>query len=194
VTCHAGWCQSSFSDPHPRPSVCHSLAAHPLGAAHLSTLSIPALRPLATTFCSDPAGFFGLHTLSINPNHLPPSIPVYRVANMRSVQTVGSTQAIGLGFLLVVEPLPALSRVVVPSLCLSPFHLPASLGSTGITPLLRYYEGSVTSRIGRGIGRHPMSTGWRFDERSRLHLHLADGRVSPTGLNRLKATMILIRS
>jgi hypothetical protein len=23
-----------------------------------------------------------------------------------------------------------------------------------------------------------MSTGWRFDERSRLHLHLAEGRVS----------------
>src|SRR4029077_8647708 len=32
-------------------------------------------------------------TLSINLNHLPPSIPVSRVANMRSVQTTGSTHA-----------------------------------------------------------------------------------------------------
>jgi hypothetical protein len=53
---------------------------------------------------------------------------------------------IGLGCLLLVEPFPALSEVVVPSLCLSRFHLPASLDSTGITPLLRYYGGSVTSR------------------------------------------------
>src|SRR6266446_1003417 len=53
---------------------------------------------------------------------------------------------IGLGFLPLVEPFPALPRVVVPSLYLSRFHLPASLGSTGITPLLCYYEGSVTSR------------------------------------------------
>jgi hypothetical protein len=36
--------------------------------------------------------------------------------------------------------------VFVPLGCLSRFHLPASLGSTGITPLLRYYGGSVTFR------------------------------------------------
>jgi hypothetical protein len=52
----------------------------------------------------------------------------------------------GLGFLPLVEPFPALPRVVVPSLYLSRFHLPASLGSTGITPLPCYYGGSVTSR------------------------------------------------
>jgi hypothetical protein len=52
----------------------------------------------------------------------------------------------GLGCLPLVEPFPALSRVVVPSFCLSRFHLPASLGSTSITSLLRYYGGSVTSR------------------------------------------------
>src|ERR1700730_15263716 len=40
----------------------------------------------------------------------------------------------GLGFLPLVEPFPALPRVVVPSFCLSRLHLPASLGSTGITP------------------------------------------------------------
>src|SRR5208337_4540140 len=56
-------------------------------------LSIPALPPLATTFCSDPARFLGFQTLSISRNHLPPSVPVSRVANMRSVQTVGSTHA-----------------------------------------------------------------------------------------------------
>src|SRR5208337_3004681 len=54
---------------------------------------------------------------------------------------------IGLGFLPLVEPFRALPRVVVPSFCLSRFHLPASLDSTGITPLLRYYGGSVTSRV-----------------------------------------------
>ncbi len=48
--------------------------------------------------------------------------------------------------LRLVEPLPALPTVFVPLFCLSRFHLPASLGSTGITPLLRYYEGSVTFR------------------------------------------------
>src|ERR1700726_237650 len=53
---------------------------------------------------------------------------------------------IGLGSLPLVEPFPALTRVVVPSFCLSRFHLPASLDSTGVTPLLRYYGGSVTSR------------------------------------------------
>src|SRR6516225_5153648 len=53
----------------------------------------------------------------------------------------------GLGFLPLVEPFPALPRVVVPSLCPSRFHLPASLGSTGITPLPGYYGGSVTSRV-----------------------------------------------
>ena len=52
----------------------------------------------------------------------------------------------GLGFLPLVEPFPALSRVVVPSFCLSRLHLPASLGSAGITPLPRYYRGSVTFR------------------------------------------------
>ena len=52
----------------------------------------------------------------------------------------------GLGCLPLVEPFPALTRVVVPSFCLSRFHLPASLDATGITPLLRYYGGSVTSR------------------------------------------------
>src|SRR5271154_7612146 len=52
----------------------------------------------------------------------------------------------GLGCLPLVEPFPALTRVVVPPFCLSRFHLPASLDSTGITPLLRYYGGSVTSR------------------------------------------------
>jgi len=52
----------------------------------------------------------------------------------------------GLGCLPLVEPFPALTRVVVPSFYLSRSHLPASLGSTGITPLLRYYGGSVTSR------------------------------------------------
>ena len=53
----------------------------------------------------------------------------------------------GLGCLPLVEPFPALPRVVVPLFCLSRFHLPASLGSTGITPLPRYYGGSVTSRV-----------------------------------------------
>ena len=52
----------------------------------------------------------------------------------------------GLGCLPLVGPFPALTRVVVPSFYLSRFHLPASLDSTGITPLLRYYGGSVTSR------------------------------------------------
>jgi hypothetical protein len=33
-------------------------------------------------------------------------------------------------------------------------HLPTSLGSTGITPLLRYYGGSVTFRA-RLFGLHP---------------------------------------
>src|SRR5260370_11209523 len=56
-------------------------------------LSIPALPPLATTFCSDRSRFFGLQTLSISLNHFPPSIPVSRVANMRSVQMTGSTHA-----------------------------------------------------------------------------------------------------
>src|SRR5271166_2253592 len=56
-------------------------------------LSIPALPPLATTFCSDRPRFFGLQTLSISLNHFPPSIPVSRVANIRSVQTTGSTHA-----------------------------------------------------------------------------------------------------
>jgi len=50
----------------------------------------------------------------------------------------------GHGSLRLVEPLPALPTVFVPWGCLSRFHLPASLGSTGITPLLRYYGGSVT--------------------------------------------------
>jgi hypothetical protein len=54
---------------------------------------------------------------------------------------------IGLGCLPLVEPLRALPRVVLVSLCLSRFHLPASLDSTGITPLLRYYRGSVTFRL-----------------------------------------------
>ena len=64
---------------------------------------------------------------------------------MRSVQTVGSTHAPSEhGSLRLVEPLPALPTVFVPWGCLSRFHLPASLGSTGITPLLRYYGGSVT--------------------------------------------------
>jgi hypothetical protein len=65
---------------------------------------------------------------------------------MRSVQTVGSTQAHRARISPLVEPFPALARVVLPSFCLSRFHLPASLGSTGLTPLLCYYEGSVTSR------------------------------------------------
>jgi hypothetical protein len=46
-----------------------------------------------------------------------------------------------------VEPFPALPRVGIPLFCLSRFHLPASLGSTGITPLPCYYGGSVTSRV-----------------------------------------------
>src|SRR5262249_44759065 len=52
------------------------------------------------------------------------------------------------GSLRLVEPLPALPTVFVPLFCLSRFHLPTSLGSTGITPLLRYYRGSVTFRRG----------------------------------------------
>jgi len=52
----------------------------------------------------------------------------------------------GHGFLRLVEPLSALPTVFVPLVCLSRFHLPASLYSAGITPLLRYYGGSVTSR------------------------------------------------
>jgi hypothetical protein len=52
----------------------------------------------------------------------------------------------GHGSLRLVEPLPALPTVFVPVFCLSRFHLPASLGSTGITPLLGYYGGSVTFR------------------------------------------------
>jgi|SRR5260221_10195988 hypothetical protein len=52
----------------------------------------------------------------------------------------------GLGSFPLVESLPTLSRVLVPWAFPSRFHLPASLGSTGITPLLCYYEGSVTSR------------------------------------------------
>jgi hypothetical protein len=57
----------------------------------MSTVSIPALPPLATTFSSALPRFFGLQTLSISLNHFPPSIPVSRVANMRSVQTSVST-------------------------------------------------------------------------------------------------------
>jgi len=53
---------------------------------------------------------------------------------------------IGHGSLRLVEPSRALSAVFVPVFCLSRFPLPASLDSTGITPLLRYYEGSVTFR------------------------------------------------
>jgi hypothetical protein len=66
---------------------------------------------------------------------------------MRSLRTAGSTHApIELGFLPLVEPFPALPRVVVPPFGFSRFHLPTSLGSTVITPLPRYYEGSVTFR------------------------------------------------
>src|ERR1700720_332916 len=54
---------------------------------------MPALPPLATTFSSALPRFFGLQTLSISLNHFPPSIPVSRVANMRSVQTSVSTHA-----------------------------------------------------------------------------------------------------
>ena len=53
---------------------------------------------------------------------------------------------IGHGSLPLVEPSRALPTVFVPVFCLSRFHLPASLCSTGITPLLRSYEGSVTFR------------------------------------------------
>jgi hypothetical protein len=55
---------------------------------------------------------------------------------------------IGHGFLRLAEAgsfLPPLATVlVVARLCLSRLHLPASLCSTAITPLLRYYEGSVS--------------------------------------------------
>jgi hypothetical protein len=50
-------------------------------------------------------------------------------------------------FLRLVEPFRALPTMFVPVFRLSRFHLPASLGSTGITPLPRYYEGSVTFRV-----------------------------------------------
>src|SRR5260370_24863757 len=54
---------------------------------------------------------------------------------------------IGHGSLHLVEPFRALPTGFVPVFCLSRFHLPASLCSTGITPLLRSYEGSVTFRV-----------------------------------------------
>jgi hypothetical protein len=107
---------------------------------------IPALPPLATTFCRDPARFLGLQTLSINETIYLLRSPFPGLPTCVRSRPLVPPRPTGLGCLSLVESFPALSRVVVPSFSLSRFHLPASLDSTGITPLLRYYGGSVTSR------------------------------------------------
>ncbi len=112
-------------------------------------------------------------------HYLPPFTPSFRAVNMRSVQTFGSTQF----HLPLVSPaclaLPG-TPAGCPSLCLpkgSRFHLPASLRSTPITALLRYYEGSdsctalstaqvsllhVHSLLDHSISNHPVPSYRRF--------------------------------
>jgi hypothetical protein len=83
---------------------------------------------------------------------------------MRSLRTAGSTHApIELGFLPLVEPFPALPRVVVPPFGFSRFHLPTSLGSTVITPL-PYVDAHRTCAAagtynGKGIPERDRSVG-----------------------------------
>src|ERR1700730_4562057 len=110
-------------------------------------LSIPALPPLATTFCSDPARFSCLQTLSINRNHLPPSIPVSRVAN----NALGPDRWFhpcppGSDF----SPLLSRRRHCRGLLFLrSVFHASTFLPPLAprvLPPLPRYYGGSVTFR------------------------------------------------
>jgi hypothetical protein len=77
---------------------------------------------------------------------------------------------IGHGSLHLVEPFRALPMVFVPFVCPSRFHLPAFLCSTGITPFLRSYEGSVAFRarfFGPSAGRERRSFP---DSRSLIHV------------------------
>src|SRR6202022_3618491 len=111
--------------------------------------STPALPPLATTFCSELSRFFGLQTLSINLNHLPPSIPVSRVANMRSVQTTGSTHAHRARTSPSCGPPRGLPEVVVSLLRFSPF--PPSLSSSLRVPPPPPFDDPVSFDYGQPV-------------------------------------------
>src|SRR5271165_6187154 len=68
------------------------------------------------------------------------------------------------------SPFRALPTVFVPVFCPSRFHLPAFLCSTGITPFLRSYEGSVAFRVrffGPSAGHERRSFP---EERSLIHV------------------------
>ncbi len=64
-------------------------------------------------------------------------------------------------FLRLVEPFRALPTMFVPVFCLSRFHLPASLGSTGIYGLVVHFRLLPTPplgdavTIGYGMPEHP---------------------------------------
>ena len=114
------------------------------------TWSTPALPLFDLTLRQAASRLAGAWTLSISANQTPPFTPVPRAASIRFVQTLRSTHAHWAGM-----SAPCLARsagtggVNSRSGCLSiAHHLPASLRSTGITPLQRYYGCSDSCAAG----------------------------------------------
>jgi hypothetical protein len=106
-----------------------------------------------------PAGV--VNTLSIQLNHCPPLTPCLRAVNIRAVQNSGSTQLhrarMSLACLVTGDTAASSSSVLR---SIPVFHFPASLGSTPITALLRYYgrcDSSAGSPPDRGL---PDSCTW----------------------------------
>jgi len=103
--------------------------------------SIPALPLFDLTLRQAASRFPRAYTLSIRLNQTPPFTPLSRAASMRFVQTHRSTHTHRAGMSTpCLAPIPGTGGVSPGSSGLSiAHHLPASLGSTGVTPLQRYY-------------------------------------------------------
>src|SRR6476620_2569804 len=127
-------------------------------------LSTPAAPPLLATFCQAAVSVCARMTLSIRLNHLPPLTPLASADNIRSVQTLASTQVqfrsgvsapclaladtsdasacVCLSFTYPPSCLPSLSMVLLPMRSVRSTLCGASS--------CRYYEGSDSCRRRRG--------------------------------------------
>jgi hypothetical protein len=87
----------------------------------------------------------------------------------------------GLGFLRLVKTaaLRSLTAVSLAQACLSRFHLPIPLRSTGITPLLHYYEDSDASRLRLFAPLSEMNSASLSGSRSPLHVTPTSNRPIP---------------